>query len=282
MKKIVLFFSLLIVLLLVISIFVTAVQDKVQGGEKIGLIRIEGPILSSKDTIESLKEFRDDTSIKAIVLRIDTPGGAVVPAQEIYREVKKTYSSKKVIVSMGSLAASGGYYIAAAATKIVANPGTITGSIGVIMEIPNIKGLLEKIGIASEVIKSGEFKDMASYTREMDDNEKLLLQNVLDDVHTQFIEAVSDGRGIPAEKVREIADGRIFTGLQAKDLGLVDILGNLQDSIKVAAEMAGIEGDPDVVTPKDDLSIVDMLVNTLAIKLSSYFPSLKLNYLLTL
>ncbi len=187
-------------------------------GDKVALVRVEGIILDSKKTVEQLKRYKEDKSVKAIVIRVDSPGGGVVPSQEIYEEVKKIREKgeKKVVVSMGAMAASGGYYISCPADKIVANPGSITGSIGVIMELANIEGLLEKIGVKSVVVKSGKHKDIGSILRAMSAEEKEMLQRVLDDVHNQFIEAVAKGRGIKEDVVKGIADGRIFTGKQAK------------------------------------------------------------------
>jgi protease-4 len=194
-----------------------------------------------------------------VVLRVNSPGGGVAPAQEIYDEVIKLKEEKKVVVSMGAVAASGGYYIASPADKIVANPGTITGSIGVIMELPNIEGLMEKIGVKTEVIKSGKHKDIASAFRSMTEEEKKILENLLSDVHEQFIIAVSDSRGMDYDVIKKIADGRIFTGKKAKELGLVDDLGNLQYAIQLAGELSGIKGEPRVVSKKDKLSFWDLL-----------------------
>ncbi len=233
------------------------------GGEKVAVVRIEGVILDSREAIEELRKFRDNPSIKAIVLRIDSPGGGVVPSQEIYAEVLKarTEGKVKVIASMGNLAASGGYYIAAATDKIVANPGTLTGSIGVIMELANVQGLLEKVGVQSVVIKSGKHKDLASPFRTMSPEERALLQSVLDDVHDQFIQAVAAGRAMKVEQVRDLADGRIFTGRQAKAAKLVDELGDLQDAIKLAARMVGIVGEPRVIETRKRFSLRDLLDN---------------------
>jgi protease IV len=233
------------------------------GGEKVAVVRIEGVILDSREAIEELRKFRDNPSIKAIVLRIDSPGGGVVPSQEIYAEVLKarTEGKVKIIASMGNLAASGGYYIAAATDKIVANPGTLTGSIGVIMELANVQGLLEKVGVQSVVIKSGKHKDLASPFRTMSPEERALLQSVLDDVHDQFIQAVAAGRAMKVEQVRDLADGRIFTGRQAKAAKLVDELGDLQDAIKLAARMVGIVGEPRVIETRKRFSLRDLLDN---------------------
>jgi protease-4 len=215
--------------------------------------------LDSRKVIGELKKYAEDSSVEAVVLRVNSPGGGVAPAQEIYDEVIKLKEEKKVVVSMGAVAASGGYYIASPADKIVANPGTITGSIGVIMELPNIEGLMEKIGVKTEVIKSGKHKDIASAFRSMTEEEKKILENLLSDVHEQFIIAVSDSRGMDYDVIKKIADGRIFTGKKAKELGLVDDLGNLQYAIQLAGELSGIKGEPRVVSKKDKLSFWDLL-----------------------
>ncbi len=259
MKKACLVIVGLFALLIFLSIVVTVVGKKGGIGEKIALVKIEGPIIVSQEIIDEIEQYRDDPSIKAIVIRVDSPGGAVAPSQEIYEEVKKAKEKKPVVVSMGSVAASGGYYVSAAATKILANPGTITGSIGVIMEIPNLKGLMDKIGVKTEVIKSGKHKDLASAFRGIGKEEREILQNVLNNVHEQFIRAVAQGRSIPIEKVRKIADGRIFTGQQAKEIGLIDDIGNLKDAIDIAAKLAGIKGKPRVVSKKEPLSILNLL-----------------------
>jgi len=234
-------------------------------GEKIGVIEVEGVIVSSRKTIDQLIRFREDQSIKAIVLRIDSPGGGVGPSQEISSEVMKTSEIKPVVVSMGSVAASGGYYIAAPARRIFANPGTITGSIGVIMEFTNWQELLNKIGLESQVVKSGRFKDIGSPVRPMSEDDRKLLQDLIDDVHSQFINAVSRGRNIPEGKVRSLADGRIFTGRQALEAGLVDELGTMQDAIAAAAQMGGIEEKPRVVyPPRDKGNLFDYLIEETA------------------
>ncbi len=240
--------------------------------DRIALIRVEGVILDSQATVGELKRFGDNPSIKAIVLRIDSPGGGVVPSQEIHDAVQRVRakSNKAVIASMGSVAASGGYYIAAATDRIVANPGTLTGSIGVIMETANVEGLLQKLGVEGVVIKSGKFKDVGSPLRKMSDEERSLMQMVMDDVHKQFIEAVAAGRALELPDVQALADGRIFTGRQAKDAKLVDELGNLEDAIQLAADVAGIEGEPKVVEPRRRFSIRDVLES----QFSGLFPKL--------
>ncbi|MBW2674981.1 MAG: signal peptide peptidase SppA [Deltaproteobacteria bacterium] len=218
--------------------------------DKIGVVPIEGVLSDSRDTIRQLDRYERDGGIKAVVLRINSPGGAVVPSQEIYDKVLHVKKSKKVIVSMGSVAASGGYYIACAADRIIANPGTITGSIGVIIQFSQIEDLLKKVGLKTTVIKAGQYKDVGSPMREMTPAERALIQGVIDDIHDQFIEAVVSNRGISRKEIEHIADARIFTGRQALEAGLVDGLGNMESAINMAADLAGIEGKPKVVYPE--------------------------------
>jgi len=228
-------------------------------GDKIAVVDVKGVITSSRGIVEQIERLKEDDDIKAIILRINSPGGGVGPSQEIYREVLRAKEKKKIIASMESVAASGGYYVACASDVIVANPGTITGSIGVVMEFSNVEDLLKKIGLRSYVIKSGKHKDIGSPLRKMTSEEKAILQEVIDSVHDQFVRAVAEGRNMEERKVRQIADGRIFSGEQAKELGLVDRLGSLQDAIEIAAEMIGIEGKPVVIYPKKKLSLYEFL-----------------------
>jgi protease IV len=236
------------------------------GEERVAVIRIEGVILDAQQTVGELKHFGESSAIKAIVLRIDSPGGGVVPSQEIYEAVKRVRmtQNKTVVASMGTVAASGGYYIAAATEHILANPGTLTGSIGVIMELANVEGLLKKIGVESVVVKSGRYKDIGSPFRKMGQEDRQILQTVMEDVHRQFIEAVAEGRSLDVREVRRFADGRIFTGRQAKDAKLIDGLGDLAEAVKVAAELAGIEGEPKVVEPKRRFSFREWLDSRLS------------------
>jgi protease-4 len=234
------------------------------GGDKLGIVDISGVITQSRDVVDSLRRFREDESIKAIILRIDSPGGVVGPAQEIYREVERTVETKKVIASMGSVAASGGYYVAAGADGIIANPGTITGSIGVIMEYTNVKELLDKIGLAPVVVKSGELKDVGSPVRPMTDQDRQFLQDFVDKLHHQFVAAIAKGRGMDVNAVEQLADGRILTGEEAKTLGLVDRIGNLEDAISWTGQLAGIDGRPSVVyAPEKKLSFLSSLAESL-------------------
>lgn len=232
----------------------------VGGSDRVALVRIEGVLVTSDRIVEELRDYAEDSSVKAIVIRIDSPGGGVVPSQEIYNAVKYAKKKgKKVVVSMGSVAASGGYYVAAAADKIVANPGTLTGSIGVKMEFANVEKLLEKIGVQGMIVKSGEYKDIGSPFRAMTEPEKKLLQGVIDDVLSQFITAVAEGRRMQEADVRAIADGRIFTGQQALSLKLVDQMGDLSDSIQLAGSLAGIKGKPNVMEKRKKVSFFEYL-----------------------
>lgn len=252
--------------------------------DRIAVIRVEGVIMDSQATVSELKRFSQNPSVKAIVLRIDSPGGGVVPSQEIYDAVRQVRSktSKTVIASMGNVAASGGYYIAAATDRIVANPGTLTGSIGVIMETANVEGLLQKIGVEGVVIKSGKFKDVGSPLRKMSEEERALMQAVMDDVHKQFIEAVAEGRAMEFTEAQALADGRIFTGRQARDAKLVDELGNLDDAIQLAADAAGIEGEPKVVEPRRRFSVRELLESQFAglFPKLNFHPGMSMKYLM--
>ena len=218
--------------------------------EKIGVIPIEGPIADAEPILTQLFDFNKDKGIKAIILRINSPGGGVAPSQEIYREIRRTIDNKKVVAHMGSLAASGGYYIASAANKIVANPGTITGSIGVIVEFVQLEELLEKIGVGLEVIKSGEFKDTGSPHRKVTKREKELMKDLIADIQAQFVNAVAEGRSLSVQEVQALADGRILTGSQAKQKGLVDLLGNFRDTVNLTKEIVGIKGEVTLVYPE--------------------------------
>jgi len=266
---ILIFSSISAVAIIVISLlFVLGTRDSgyndlKAGGEKVGIIEIKGVITDSKDVIHNLKCFREDKSIRAIVLRIDSPGGGVGPSQEIFREIRKTADFKKIVTSMGAVAASGGYYIAAGTDGIVANPGTITGSIGVIMGFTNFQELFRKIGLVPVVVKSVEYKDMGSPARDMREDERKILKDLSINIHKQFVTAISEGRKMDLSKVKSIADGRIFSGEQAKELGLVDRLGNLEDAIEWAGRMAGIKGKiSSVYAPEKKTSFLKYLIES--------------------
>jgi protease IV len=219
-------------------------------GAKVGVVEITGPITESKDVIKAITSFREDASVKAVVIRIDSPGGPVGAVQEIFREVMRLREAKKVAASMGTTAASGGYYVAAAADRIFANPGTVTGSIGVVAQIADLGELMDLLKIKVTTIKAGKFKDSGSMTRALTAEEKGLLQDLVAEVHQQFINDIVKGRKRERAEVARAADGRIITGATAKEIGLVDELGNLQDAIAWAATAAGIGGKPNVVYPK--------------------------------
>mgnify|MGYP000218084346 FL=1 len=262
LAKRLLFLALILLALVGIS---SITSEWVQQGTKnrIGIVDITGLISNSQYIVNQVKKFRQDKRIRGIILRIDSPGGAVGPSQEIYDEVLKTRESGKTIyASMGALAASGGYYIASAAEKIFANPGTLTGSIGVIMVFSNAKGLMEKIGLQPEIVKAGEYKDIGSPARAMTQKERNLLQSVVTDVHQQFIEAVASGRDISVAEVTKIADGRILTGRQAYSLNLVDQMGGLQVSIDQIAHKVGIIGSPKIIRETPRVGFLDWVLKS--------------------
>ncbi len=230
---------------------------------KIALVEVTGMILDSKDVVRQLSDYRRDETIQGIILRVDSPGGVVAPSQEIYSEVIRVkQSGKPIYVSMGALAASGGYYVACPADKIVANPGTLTGSIGVIMTFANSKPLLDKIGVNPEIIKSGPFKDSGSAVRPMNPEERKVLQGVVDDVYDQFVEAVAKGRNLTKDDVKKFADGRIFTGRQAQGYQLVDYLGGLEKTIELLKKELGIKDRARIVQEKPQRTLMDWVMES--------------------
>jgi protease IV len=238
------------VVVLLITMLLTGGEGITDSGTKVGVVAIDGVISSdlAEKTVELLTKYADDTSIKAIILKIDSPGGGVASSQEIYDEVRRIQSGGKLVVaSLGSVAASGGYYIACAANRIFAHAGTVTGSIGVIVQLANAEDLLRKIGVEPTVITSGPFKDSGSPMRALRPEERQVFQALVDDVYQQFVEAVAQGRNLPVHEVRQAADGRIYTGRQAKDLRLVDELGGFQEVLTYVATTVGIEGKPRLV-----------------------------------
>ena len=243
-----------VVLLVVAGVIVVGLRGEglLEKRDQIALVHLRGVVMDARDIVDQLERYRKDDRVKAVVVRIDSPGGAVGPSQEIYRGLKTLQETKTVVASMGTVAASGGYYAACGAERIFANPGTITGSIGVIVQYPYLGELFDKLGIGEEVVKSGEFKDMGSPVRELSPEERELIQSLVDDVHGQFVEAVAESRDLPPEQVRALADGRIFSGRQAKELGLVDELGGLVDAMRTATELAGIAGEPQVIEPREE------------------------------
>lgn len=257
-------------------------SDVFKRSNRIGVIEIRGAITNASEVLKTIKEFRKDHTIKAILVRIDSPGGGVGPSQEIYRELKRTAGSKPIVASLGGVAASGGYYVASAANRVVANPGTVTGSIGVIMYLPMLRDLFGKIGYEMVTIKSGRYKDIGNPAREMTPEEKEIMQASMDEAHRQFIRDVAAGRRLPEDKVREIADGRIILGQTAKELGLVDELGNFEDAVDVAVSLGQIRGEADLVyAKKKRTSLLDLLLGgDVSEKLSNLLeePSASLRY----
>lgn len=229
--------------------------------EGVGLVEVKGMIVDSTEPVRQLRYFLKKDSVKAMVLRIDSPGGVVGPSQEIYEEVRKLAARKKVVVSMGSLAASGGYYIASPATLIYANPGTITASIGVLIKFSNLEGLFGKLGVRSTTIKTGSFKDAGAPDHPLTAEDRAMFQALIDSTHQQFVKAVAEGRKLPIDEVSKIADGRVLSGEQAKAAKLVDRLGNLPDAIEEAGRLAGLKGEPDIILPpKKKVNFLEMLV----------------------
>jgi len=256
-------FFIIFVVIPVLIVLGYVIWDKKEGlktGPQVGVLLVRGLITDSREYIEGLKSFRENSRVKAIVLRVDSPGGGVSAAQEIYREVEKTKAVKPVVASLGSMATSGGYYISCVATKVVANPGTVTGSIGAIAVFPNFEKLFEKIGYSTVVIKSGEFKDIGNPARPMTPEEETLLRDTILEVHDQFVKDVARARGMEEASVRQIADGRILTGAKAKNLGLVDELGNLQDAIELAKTLGHIEGKPEVIYYEKKKKLLDIIL----------------------
>jgi len=248
-------------------------------GDKVALIELKGLIYDSRDIVRQFEKYRKDRSVKAIVFRIDSPGGLVAASQEIYEEVRRVRDSGKfTVASMGGVAASGGYYVACAADTILANPGTTTGSIGVIAEVVNAEKLLKKLGLSFTVIKSGEFKDTGSPYRGITDKEKQYLQGWIDDAFQQFVDAVARERKVARDTLLRYADGRVFTGKQAKEIGLVDALGTYEDAIRIAAKRVHIKGEPQVIKErKRKVTILDLLfqdIDDLAVRFG-WWPQLK-------
>ncbi len=230
-------------------------------GAKVAIVNLTGTIISSRAIVSTLQTLADNSSVRAIVLRVDSPGGGVAASQEIFEEVKSIRDSvKPVVISMGSIAASGGYYVSCGATRIVANPGTITGSIGVIAMFPNYAKLMDKLGLEMDVIKSGKYKDSGSPFRKMTEADKKYFQGVVENSYDQFLDVVARERKLSVNNLKKFADGRVFTGVQALKLGLVDTLGSLEDAIAIAGKLGGIKGKPEVVEARKQRTLVDLIL----------------------
>ncbi len=233
-------------------------------GDAVAVVEIQGELIYDLDKIEEIERYRDDDHIKAVVLRIDSPGGGVAASQAIYHAVRKVREEKPVVACMCAVAASGGYYVACAADSIITHEGTVTGSIGVLAAYLRTEELFQKIGLEVTVIKSGEYKDVGSPHRRMTENEKTYVGTLLDKVYDQFIVAVSEGRGLPVEWVRELAEGRLYTGEQAVEVGLVDRVGTYEDALLLAAQMGGIAGRPRVVKREPERRLLDRFLGRFA------------------
>ncbi len=276
--------ALFVILALIVLIFFVSLLKGLPGKgqeEQIGVVDIEGVISDGKEVMEEVVRFKEDDAIKGVILRIDSPGGAVGPTQEIYREVIKLREKKKVFVSMGTACASGGYYIAAAAEKIYANPSTITGSIGVIMQLMIMEDVLKKLGLQSNTIKAGKYKDVGSPFRRMTESEKAYMDGIVNSIYEQFIKDIAEGRGMDVEAVRKAAQGRIYTGAQAKELGLVDSLGNFYDVVDDLKDDLGIEGEPILIRAEKPFSFRKWLFSSLAQELINGMHSSPFKFLMT-
>jgi protease IV len=236
------------------------------GGAKVAVVEIEGIILDGGQAVRDLREHGDNPSVKAVVVRINSPGGVVAPTQEIFSAIQRLRKGgKPVVASLGAVAASGGYYVATACDRVYANPGTLTGSIGVVMQMANFQGLFKKVGVEYVVIKSGAFKDVGNFARQMTPEERAILQRLLDDVYGQFVDAVAEGRGLERKDVLAFADGRIYSGQQAHALKMVDELGGYEDAIDAAGKLANIQGRPKIVYPRRKFSFRDLVENRLGL-----------------
>ncbi len=241
------------------------------GGGKVAIVELEGLIgtgpsgIDTDAIVKQLGEYRDNPSVAAVVLRINSPGGVVAPTQEIFSAVERVRAAgKPVVSSMGSVAASGGYYVAVAANRVYASPGTLTGSIGVVMQLANVEGLLKKVGVNYVVVKAGNYKDIGNIARPLRPEERQVLQALLDDVYGQFVRAVAERRGLDEKTVRGFADGRVYSGQQARALKMVDEMGGLEDAVEGAAKLAGIPGRPKLIYPRRRFSLREMLQNRLS------------------
>jgi protease IV len=246
-------------------------SPRIAGGPRIGVVNVKGGIglgdrggADAEEILKQVRRFREDEGIKAIVVRIDSPGGSVGPSQEIHDEVAKLAKKKTVVCSLGNVAASGGYYVAVACPKIVAAPGTLTASIGVVSQFPNVKGIAERFDFKMETVKSGKLKDIGNPFRDMTADDRAYWQALIDRVYGQFVEAVAAGRSLSPADVRKIADGRVVTGAEAKDLGLVDQLGNFYDAVELAKTEAKLTGEPTLVYPPDERRFLEQLMGSAA------------------
>jgi protease IV len=260
------------VYVLVGAVFLVAMAAFLRGGDgalfgpRVAVVELDGVIVDVDDLLRELRAHRENPMVRAVVVRINSPGGVVAPTQELHQALMQLREAgKPVVASLGAVAASGGYYVAVAADRIYANPGTLTGSIGVIMQMANVESLLKKVGVDYIVVKAGQFKDMGNFSRPMTPDERRVLQTLLDDVHGQFIDAVAAGRKLDRAQVTRFADGRIFSGAQARALNMVDALGSLDDAVEGAATLAGLPHPPRTLSPRRHFSLYDLLRNELGV-----------------
>ena len=243
------------------------------GKDKVGIVHIEGMILVSEDVVEWIRELEEDDSVKGVLLRVNSPGGAIAPSQEIYAAVKRLNMVKPVVASYGSLAASGGYYSSCPAELIYANPGSVTASIGVMAEFVTVTEALDKLGIKPEVLTTGKYKAAGTPIRELSQEQREQMLGLMQDLHDQFVDHVAEARGMERERVAAIADGRAVSGRQALDLGLIDHLGTQVDAIKKLKELAGIQGKAVLLEgPQEDQTLVQQLLGTIKVDISSALP----------
>ncbi len=235
-------------------------------GPRVAIVELEGLIAETDDLVRELRHYRDNPSVKAVVIRINSPGGVVGPTQEVHDALLRVrQAGKPVVASLGSVAASGGYYVAVAADQIYANPGSLTGSIGVIMQMANVDALMKKVGVDYVVVKAGQFKDLGNFSRPLTPEERRVIQSLLDDVHGQFIEAVAKGRKLDRSAVVQFADGRVFSGTQALALKMIDALGGLEEAVNAAAKLANLPTPPPVERARRRFSIIDLIRNELGL-----------------
>ena len=269
--------GLVVLFLVTVWIFMAMLEDgALPGGPRVAIVELEGIIVDADAIVRELREHQDNPAVRAVVLRVNSPGGVVAPTQEIFTAIQRLRRAKKpVVASLSSVAASGGYYVATAADRIYANPGTLTGSIGVVMQMANVEGLLKKVGVDYVVVKAGQYKDVGNFARTMTREERRILQALLDDVYAQFVGAVAEGRGLDRDTVLSFADGRIYSGQQARQLKMVDELGGLEEAIEAAAKLAGIPTRPKLIYPRRKFSLVDLIKNELGLgRVSSLLPAL--------
>lgn len=272
------FLIMLAVAIIIIAMAFFTFKDKplflFRKGTQIGLVKVQGTISSSRKINDWIESLQENKKIKGVIVRVESPGGMVAPSQEIYQAVKRLAKEKPVVVSMGSVAASGGYYVACPAQEIVANPGTLTGSIGVKANFTNLQSLMEKIGIKNQIITSGKYKDAGSPSKPLTEEEKAYFQSLVDNLHQQFVSAVAQGRGMEIKAVEQIADGRAYTGKQAKDLGLVDTLGGFHTAINKLKTLAHIKGEVYLLEgPEKKRSFLDLILDWLHLSLPKQQPA---------